>query len=50
MAESEPTRNLKRVWIGLLIVVVVAWIIYAVSGGPKTPATETGSSPATQSP
>jgi hypothetical protein len=50
MVEPGAPRNLKRVWIGVLILVVVAWIIYAVSGGPSTPVTETGPSPATQSP
>jgi hypothetical protein len=50
MAEPEAPRNLKRMSIGVLILVVVAWIIYAVSGGPKTPETETGSTPAAQAP
>jgi hypothetical protein len=50
MVEPEEPRNLKRVWIGVLILVVVAWIIYAITGGPSTPRTETGSAPVTQSP
>jgi hypothetical protein len=50
MAEPGAPQNLKRVWIGVLILVVVAWIIYAASGGPSTPQAETGSTPATQAP
>jgi hypothetical protein len=50
MAEPAAPRNLKRVWIGVLILVVVAWIVYAVSGGPSTPQAETGSTPSAQSP
>jgi len=50
MADTGSPRNLKRVWIGVLIVVVLAWIVYAVSGGPSTPRTETGSTPSSQSP
>jgi hypothetical protein len=49
MAEPGSPRNLKRVWIGVLILVVAAWIIYALSGGPSTPQADTGSAPA-QSP
>jgi hypothetical protein len=50
MAEPGAPRNLKRVWIGVLILVVIAWIVYAISGGPSTPRAETGSGPSTQSP
>jgi hypothetical protein len=50
MAEPGSPRHLKRVWIGVLILVVVAWIVYAASGGPSTPKTETGATPGTQSP
>jgi ABC-type transporter Mla subunit MlaD len=50
MAEPEAPRNLKRVWIGVLVLIVVAWIIYAATGGPSTPRTETGSTPSAQSP
>jgi hypothetical protein len=50
MAEPAAPRNLKRVWIGVLILIVVAWIIYAASGGPATPQAETGPAPSAQSP
>jgi hypothetical protein len=48
MAEPAAPKNLKRVWIGVLLLVVLAWIIYAAKGGPSTPHSETGSA-ATQS-
>lgn len=49
MAEPAPQRSLKKVWILVLAVIVVVWIIYALTGGPSTPKTETGSdSPAQQ--
>jgi hypothetical protein len=50
MAETGSPQNLKRVWIGVLLLVVIAWIVYAATGGPSTPKAETGSAPATQSP
>jgi hypothetical protein len=43
MAEPAPQRSLKKVWILVLAVIVVVWIIYALTGGPSTPKTETGS-------
>jgi hypothetical protein len=43
MAEPAAPRNLRRVWIGVLVLVVLAWIIYAAKGGPSTPQSETGS-------
>ena len=49
MAEPAAARSLKRVWIGVLILVVVAWIVYAATGGPSTPKAETGSAPAAES-
>jgi hypothetical protein len=42
MADPNPTRSLRRVWIGVLAVVIIAWIIYAVTRGPSTPAASTG--------
>ena len=41
MAESAPQRSLTRVWIWVLLVVVAAWVVYALTGGPSTPASET---------
>jgi hypothetical protein len=37
MAEPESQRNLKRVWIWALILILALWIVYALSGGPSTP-------------
>jgi hypothetical protein len=42
MAEPAPQRSLKKVWIWALVLVVAAWIVYAVTGGPSTPRSETG--------
>jgi hypothetical protein len=41
---------MKRVWILALAVVIVVWIIYALTGGTSTPTTETApdSAPAQQ--
>jgi hypothetical protein len=41
MAELAPQRSLKKVWIGVLVVIVILWIVYALTGGPSTPTTET---------
>lgn len=41
MAEPAPQRSLKKVWILVLVIIVVVWVIYAVTGGPSTPRTET---------
>jgi hypothetical protein len=41
MAEPESQRNLKRVWIWALILIVVVWIIYALTGGPSPPSSQT---------
>jgi hypothetical protein len=41
MADPAPQRSLKRVWILALAFIVIVWIIYAVTGGPSTPRTET---------
>ena len=43
MADPGSQRSLTRVWILVLAVIVVAWVIYALAGGPSTPATRTGS-------
>jgi hypothetical protein len=41
MAEPASQRSLKRVWIVVLVIIVAVWIIYALAGGPSTPASET---------
>jgi uncharacterized membrane protein (DUF485 family) len=42
MADPGSQRSLTRVWILVLAVIVLAWVIYALAGGPSTPATRTG--------
>jgi hypothetical protein len=37
MANGNAERSMQRFWIGALILVVIAWIIYAVARGPSTP-------------
>jgi hypothetical protein len=41
MAEPPPQRSLKRVWIWILVLIAVVWIVYALTGGTKTPSTST---------
>ena len=41
MAEPESQRNLKRVWIWALILILGVWIIYSLSGGLSTPSSQT---------
>jgi hypothetical protein len=43
MADPAPQRSLKRVWIWALALIIAVWIVYALTGGPSTPRTETGS-------
>jgi hypothetical protein len=43
MAEPQPQKNLKRVWIWILILICAAWIVYALTGKTSPPRTETGS-------
>jgi hypothetical protein len=42
MADPGSQRSLTRVWILILAVIVVAWIVYALTGGPSTPPSQTG--------
>ena len=50
MAEPAPQRNLKRVSVWALLLIVALWVVYAVTGGPSTPRSETAadSAPAQQ--
>jgi hypothetical protein len=41
MAEPASQQNLKRVWLWILILVIAMWIVYALAGGPSTPASPT---------
>lgn len=50
MAEPPQQLNMKRVFIWILILLVAVWIVYALTGGPSTPRTETGSDTAAQQP
>jgi len=49
MPAINGTRSLKRYSIGALILIVIAWIIYALAGGPTAPE-RTGASPPGQEP
>jgi hypothetical protein len=44
MVEPAPQRNLTKVSILVLVIIVVIWIIYAATGGPSTPKAETSDS------
>jgi hypothetical protein len=37
MATRGPQRSLQRYWIAVLILILIAWIIYAAMRGPSTP-------------
>lgn len=37
MANREPPRSLQRYAIGALILIIIAWVIYAAARGPSTP-------------
>ena len=37
MADRDPWQSLRRYSIVALIVIIIAWIIYAVAGGLSTP-------------
>lgn len=41
VADPAPQRSLNRVWIWALLLIVVIWVIYALTGGLATPPTET---------
>ena len=50
MPATNELRSLKRYAIGALILIVIAWIIYALAGGPSGPERERGASPPAQQP
>ncbi len=37
MANRAPPPSLQRYWVWALILIIVAWIVYAVAGGLSTP-------------
>jgi hypothetical protein len=37
MANRGPQRSLQRYWIAALILIIIAWIIYAAGRGTSTP-------------
>jgi hypothetical protein len=41
VAEPAPQRSLKRVSILSLVLIIAIWVIYALTGGPSTPPSET---------
>jgi hypothetical protein len=41
VTDPAPQRSLKRVWIWALVLVVVVWIVYALTGGTSTPRSPT---------
>jgi hypothetical protein len=41
MSDPAPQRSLRRVWIWALVLIVVVWIVYAVTGGTSTPSRPT---------
>ena len=48
MAEPAPQRSLKQVWIWILVLILVIWAIYALSGGPTTPPASVGADSAAE--
>lgn len=41
MADPAPQRSLKRISLWILLLIVAIWIVYALTGGPSTPSSET---------
>jgi hypothetical protein len=41
MTDPAPQRSLKRVWIWALVLIVVVWIVYALTGGTSPPSSTT---------
>jgi hypothetical protein len=41
MTDPAPQRSLTRVWIWALVLIVVVWIVYVVTGGTSTPSSPT---------
>jgi hypothetical protein len=50
MAEPAPQRSLKQVWIWALVLILLIWAIYALSGGPSTPPSSTAADSAAEPP
>jgi hypothetical protein len=40
MASRGPQRSLQRYWIAALILIIIAWIVYAAGRGTSTPGPE----------
>jgi len=38
MAKGNANRSLQRYWIAVLVLIVIAWIVYALARGLSTPA------------
>jgi hypothetical protein len=41
VTDPAPQGSLKRVWIWALVLVIVVWIVYALTGGTSTPRSST---------
>jgi hypothetical protein len=41
MSEPGSQQSLKRVWIWVLVLIIAAWVVYALMGGPSTPSSQT---------
>jgi hypothetical protein len=50
MPATNRPDSLKRYAIVALILIMIAWIIYALAGGPSAPERERGASPPAQQP
>ena len=37
MTNGSADRSQRRYWVGVLILIIIGWIVYAVAGGPSTP-------------
>jgi hypothetical protein len=37
MAQRQPPRSLQRYWIGVLVLIIIAWVVYAAARGTSTP-------------
>jgi hypothetical protein len=48
MAEPAPQRSLTKVWIWALVLILVVWGIYALSGGLSTPPSPTAADSAVE--
>ena len=48
MAEPASQQSLKRVWIWALVLIIALWVVYALTGGPSTPPSQTAADSAAE--